>query len=339
MRSELTTLEQIDLYLTGKLPPGEQALFESKIAVDPALENAVNQQKDLVRAVNRKALRTQINSVAAGGAAGSGFGNLFLGIGGVLVAGLITTGIVYYSFSDEVESEDLVIVQTEPKNSPVNAISLEDYEMVEDNLLKEEPETIFSSIITYDEEEDENDQMSVTVNFVHSGERRSTENNGGAIISEEGSDRSRIVVEEIDKSEIQNLSSRALYSGGNLEMRKFIDRNLSYPKSAKDKGIEGVVRCEFLVTEDGLISQIDAKCIKMSENNGEAFSDMRLFMNKKIMNAFINNATHILRTMPNWEPAKDSQGNPMLSAQRMYFNYDMERGCLVYQLDDDIPVK
>ena len=76
----------------------------------------------------------------------------------------------------------------------------------------------------------------------------------------------------------------------------------------------------------------------MSERDGRAFNDVKLLMNKRIMNAFINNATHILRTMPSWEPAKNSQGNSILSAQRMYFNYDLEKGCLVYQLDDEIPV-
>lgn len=84
-----------------------------------------------------------------------------------------------------------------------------------------------------------------------------------------------------------------------------------------------------------LISEINAECIKMADKDGAAYNDVKLLMNRRIMNAFIGNATHILRTMPNWEPAKNTQGNPILSVQRMYFNYDLERGCLVYQLEEN----
>jgi hypothetical protein len=40
--------------------------------------------------------------------------------------------------------------------------------------------------------------------------------------------------------------------------------------------------------------------------------------------------------MPIWVPARNKQGNPVLSYQRLYFNFDLEKGCLVYQLDEDM---
>ena len=99
MRSELTILEQIDLYLTGKMHPAELAIFEQQIAESPDLANQLEKQKELIRAVNRKALRAQIAAVAAAGAggAGSGFSNLWIGIGTVIAAGVTTTAIVYYN--------------------------------------------------------------------------------------------------------------------------------------------------------------------------------------------------------------------------------------------------
>lgn len=348
MRPELTIHEQIDLYLAGKLSPAEQAAIEEKMANDPSFENSVNAQKDLIRSINRKALRAQINTVAAGAAGGGGgatFGNLFLGIGGVLAVGIIATTLVYLNSKD---SQDLSnanqnpIVQTTKEYHDSDDVVTDryDYES-EDQLILETPETIFSSYNTYDEER-EHDQMNVTVHFQSRGlgEKVVYEDSNSAAGEEVIDKKNTETIErDVKKEGHKTKSSRARYPGGNSAMDKFIDRNLSYPKSAWDKGIEGVVRCEFFVTEDGLISEIDAECIKMSERDGEAFNDMRQLMNKRLENAFIGNATHILRTMPIWEPATNSQGNPVLSRQRMYFNYDLERGCLVYQLDDGIELE
>lgn len=344
MRPELTIHEQIDLYLAGKLSPAEQAAFEEKMANDPLFENSVNAQKDLIRSINRKALRTQINTVAAGAAGGGGgpFGNLFLGIGGVLAVGIIAASLIYLNSKDSQTSSNAnqnPIVQTTKEYNDSDGVEIDryDYES-EDQMILEAPETIFSSYNTYDEER-EHDQMNVTVHFQSRGlEEQVVYEDNNSSAADEVIDKKNTEVGDRDvKQEVlKNKSSRAKYPGGNSAMDKFIDRNLSYPKSAWDKGIQGVVRCEFFVTEDGLISEIDAKCIKMSERDGEAFTEMRQLMNKRLENAFIGNATHILRTMPTWEPAKNSQGNPVLSRQRMYFNYDLERGCLVYQLDDGI---
>ena len=36
--------------------------------------------------------------------------------------------------------------------------------------------------------------------------------------------------------------------------------------------------------------------------------------------------------MPSWEPATDSQGNPVLSPVMLYFNFSLVDGITVYQL-------
>ena len=186
------------------------------------------------------------------------------------------------------------------------------------------------------------DEVNTEVHFQSQGlgaqidyDAMTNNNSENGVLREEHDDVHSIDIPEYETT-TANESRRAIYPGGNVAMDRFIDKNLRYPKSAYDKGIEGVVRCDFYVSADGVISEINAKCIKMSEGDGAAFNDVRLIMNNKIMKSFINNATHILRTMPDWEPARNSQGNPVLSAQRMYFNYDMEAGCVVYQLDDEI---
>lgn len=336
MRSELTTLEQIDMYLSGSLSPAEHTNFEAEINADPGLENAVNQQKELIKAVNRKALRAQINAAAAAGGAGSsGMSNLWIGISGVVGAGLLTAGLVYYNSNNETITDDT--------NFAINdvAVIVTDSTVVnfvpeEETLILEEPETIFSSINNYEELDE--DLMNVDVNFVSQAEREVVKpqaNNSGVL--------KEVIHQNVFEGSTTEIpletdrTIRASYPGGNYAMDQFMDKNLHYPRSARNKGIEGVVRCEFFVTADGLITEIDAKCTKMSERDGPAFNDVKLLMNKRIMNAFINNATHILRTMPKWEPAKNSQGNAILSPQRMYFNYDLDKGCLVYQLEESLP--
>jgi hypothetical protein len=72
----------------------------------------------------------------------------------------------------------------------------------------------------------------------------------------------------------------------------------------------------------------------MNYKDEAPFNEMKQFMNKKVENLFINNATHVLRTMPKWKTARDSDGNPILSHQRIYFKYDLDHGCSAYQLDE-----
>lgn len=339
MRSELTTLEKIDAYLSGNLPPDEKAAFENQLNSDPQLKAQVEQQQELIRAVNRKALRTQIAAVAAGAAGGGatsgGFSNLFLGISGGIVVGITTAAVIYFNGGDEpVTTENEQIVMNTPVIDEIDSVQTDTYIESEDGLIKEEPETIFSSVNNYEEEDE--DRMNVTVHFQSRGEGAQVDysNTRNGALVEEDNQNSEINI-EIDENEVIDHARRASFPGGNLAMKNFMDKNLRYPKSAQDKSIEAVVRCDFHVTADGLITEIDAKCIQMCEKDGMPFNDVRLLMNKRLVNSFIGNATHVLRTMPEWEPAKNSQGNPIISTQRMYFNYDMERGCLVYQLDDE----
>ena len=333
MRSELTTLEQIDMYLSGNLSPADHATFEAKISADPSLESAVNQQQELIKAVNRKALRAQINATAAAGGGASGMSNLWIGITSVVGVGLLTAGLVYFNMDTETVMDDTNLAIEDSEITVIDSTII-DFVPEEETLIHEEPETIFSSVNSY-EKLDENQMNNAVIplpQWENVVEENAT-NDGDASNEIENSEN---IVDRSDSDIIigKDRTRRASYPGGHYAMDKFIDKNLHYPKSARNKGIEGVVRCEFFVTGDGLITEIDAKCTKMSERDGPAFNDVKMLLNRKIMNAFINNATHILRTMPNWEPAKNSQGNAILSPQHMYFNYDLDKGCLVYQLDD-----
>jgi len=341
MRIELTILEKINEYLAGNLHASERLDFENLLDNDESLRAQVEAQKEFIRAINRKVLRSQIQSVAAGGAGGIGMTQWLLGIGGLVVITGLIAGFFYYNQADETSEMASNISDTDS----IESIEINLFRAInpdEDGLILEERETIFSSQKNYDDVQLDEDDINVTVHFRSRGEGLKVDssvyrNANSGVVEIQKDVLSTLYRAESDNTTYRNHARKASYPGGNGALKKFIDKNLSYPQSARDKSIECVVRCEFHVTEDGLISEIRAECIKMAEKDGVAFTDMKVLMNKKIMNSFIGNATHILRTMPIWEPARNSQGSPVLSIQRMYFNYDLERGCLVYQLDEDVP--
>ena len=74
------------------------------------------------------------------------------------------------------------------------------------------------------------------------------------------------------------------FPGGDKAVLEFIKRNMSYPKSAKGKGIEGRVVVSFYVETDGSLTNLS---IAKS-------SDSRL--NKE--------ALRIIKKMPKWEPGQ-----------------------------------
>ena len=340
MRTDLTLLEKIDLYSSGKLTGAELSDFEHAMSTDEALRGQVEAHQDLLRAVRRKALRNQISVVAAAGGA-SGFSNFTIGAGTVLgIAAIVLSTLLFNgTYSGTAVTDDALVGMNESEIQ-ARTIESDQEKLLVENYKKyvEEPETIFSSHKHYEDHAQLNDDMNVTVRFKSRGECVKVDQSTYDIPTNDLDPNDKVGSGEklvsSDDFNGRNFSRKASYPGGNGAMKKFIDKNLRYPQSAIDKSIECVVRCEFHVTEDGLISEINAECIKMADKDGVAYNDVKLLMNRRIMNAFIGNATHILRTMPSWEPAKNAQGNPILSVQRMYFNYDLERGCLVYQLEE-----
>jgi len=341
MRPELTVLEQIDQYLSGDLSSAEIAAFENKIATDAHLEELVNQQKDLIKAVNRNAIRAEINAVTgAAGGAGGGMSNLFLGVTGTLLTGLLIAGAVYFLNTETTNDVESQLTNTE--NIQIDKIEIAEKSNLpeEENLIvQEQPETIFSSTVDYTVEI-EHKEFDEKIDIESKEETTIQEDNGidfslekGRLVERETNVADKVV--ETEEITAISRSSRAFFPEGNLAMKKFIDQNLSYPKTAKDKKIEAVVAVNFHVDFAGRITEIEAKCTQMNEAGGAPYSEVRRMMNKRIENLFIGNATHVMRTMPIWEPATDKNGNPVLSAQRMYFKFDLKRGCLAYQLEED----
>lgn len=84
----------------------------------------------------------------------------------------------------------------------------------------------------------------------------------------------------------------ASFPGGNDAYQEYIASNLKYPATAKDNGIEGVIKLQFTVNADGSIGNI--KVTKMVDPDLEA------------------EAIRLVKQMPAWTPANDN-GTPVES--------------------------
>lgn len=245
---------------------------------------------------------------------------------GIIITAAITTFVIITN--QQTEKVATVTNQTnEPKIINYSQTVIANPLTKQTEITQEQPETTFSTINKYEDLEE--DLMGVTVNFEPIDRRDEFYFNQETNLKDETESK-----ENIKTKTGKNRSHKSSFPGGNPALKEFIDYNLHYPSTAKQKGLEGVVRVNFLVSENGEIMDIEAQCIQMNYKDGIPFNEMKQFLNKKVENLFINNATHLLRTMPKWKTAKDSNGNPVLSHQRIYFKYDLEQGCSAYQLDE-----
>ena len=80
------------------------------------------------------------------------------------------------------------------------------------------------------------------------------------------------------------------YPGGESAMKEYIAKNIKYPASAIETGVEGVVAVGFVVSPDGSLKNI--KVIKMVDPDLE------------------KEAVRLVSGMPSWIPA-DQGGSPV----------------------------
>jgi TonB family protein len=74
-----------------------------------------------------------------------------------------------------------------------------------------------------------------------------------------------------------------MYPGGEPAMMKFLSENISYPKKARKKNIQGTVALSFIVEKDGHLSNV-----KVLRSVGGGCDE---------------EAVRVIKSMPNWTPA------------------------------------
>lgn len=92
------------------------------------------------------------------------------------------------------------------------------------------------------------------------------------------------------------------FPGGTTALFDFINKNVKYPKSARDKGIEGRVFVQFVVEKDGSLSSFTVLRGVSDELDAEAI--------------------RVLKAMPKWKPGMND-GKPVRVQFTMPFNFKL----------------
>ena len=116
MRSSLEQFERVSDYVSGKLTESQRSLFELEMSNDPFLQEQVDFQKDMVRVVERRALRSEIGAVAGSYATAgmSLMSKLLLGAGGAIMVGVVG---YFFLVNPETEQKSK-LAATSTKQSP-----------------------------------------------------------------------------------------------------------------------------------------------------------------------------------------------------------------------------
>lgn len=102
-------------------------------------------------------------------------------------------------------------------------------------------------------------------------------------------DHTIIVEQETPKTPFTNVEQMPTFMGGEKELMAFISKNLKYPVSAQENGIQGRVSIRFVVTATGDIS--DVKILR------------------GIDPACDKEAVRVVKSMPKWIPGKQNGRN------------------------------
>ena len=78
------------------------------------------------------------------------------------------------------------------------------------------------------------------------------------------------------------------FPGGELEMMKYIQKNVQYPQMEKEAGISGTCYITFVVEKDGSITAVD----KLRGVSGGPGCDKE--------------AIRVIKSMPPWKPGKQN---------------------------------
>lgn len=114
------------------------------------------------------------------------------------------------------------------------------------------------------------------------------------------------------------------YPGGDTALRYFLARNVNYPRTANNYGLEGVTIVEFMVDVDGTISDIHAKASEITVDDKLPFrklaGDEKRTVREKVLEMFAEEATRVVGLMPKWKPGVRF-GIPFKVKYEMPINY------------------
>ena len=94
------------------------------------------------------------------------------------------------------------------------------------------------------------------------------------------------------------------YPGGNQEMMSYLGKNIVYPESCKEEGVEGIVFVSFVIDEEGIPTKLEA--IRSPDERLSA------------------NALEVVGKMPRWTPGKQD-GKPVKVQYNLPISYKLQK--------------
>lgn len=114
------------------------------------------------------------------------------------------------------------------------------------------------------------------------------------------------------------------YPGGDTALRYFLARNVNYPRTANNYGLEGQTIVEFMVGVDGTISDISVKDNQITVDDKLPFrklaGDEKKVVRQKVLDMFAEEAKRVVGLMPKWKPGVRF-GIPFKVKYQMPINY------------------
>lgn len=89
-----------------------------------------------------------------------------------------------------------------------------------------------------------------------------------------------------DNKPLRTVQQMPSFPGGNAALRKYLQNNLRYPEAAIDQNIQGTVLVEFVVNEDGSVTDVTPL--------------------KELGGGCTQEAVRVIKSMPKWNPGKNN---------------------------------
>ena len=105
------------------------------------------------------------------------------------------------------------------------------------------------------------------------------------------------------------------FPGGQVEMIKFLSKNINYPTVALEQGVQGSIYVQFVIWKDGSVREV-----KVLRGVGSSLD---------------NEAIRVIKMMPNWEPGTQ-RGIPVNTRYTLPIKFKLDAGNSTHNKEDKI---
>ena len=110
------------------------------------------------------------------------------------------------------------------------------------------------------------------------------------------------------------------FPGGDKAMFKYLSDNLSYPKQAREAGIQGKVMVGFVVEADGSITEV--KTIRFFPITDSKEKSKPVTLTMVLQKELEDEAIRVIKAMPKWTPGKQ-RGRNVRVAYRLPISFTL----------------